>query len=147
MTEEKSNIEILKELTPKLGAFIIGRPQGDMIKYRPRDGEGDFIGFGLHKEPGVAVQRVFISRGTKVEAHNHKESEYIVVYSGCIRIKREPNGSAIVGEKHAHDETVVLRSGDGVYFKPNERHCGVILEDAWIISITIPASEDYPNGR
>jgi quercetin dioxygenase-like cupin family protein len=83
---QSDNLKKLRALTPRLKEFIIQKPTNpgtNFIEYSPDNG-GTFLGFGLFKEDAVAVQRTFMSKGTKVPEHNHKESEFVIVYRGSV---------------------------------------------------------------
>ena len=145
---ESENLKKLKILTPTLDSLVI-KPvinQGtNIIEYECVDG-GTAFGIGLHKEPAVAVQRVFMSKGTKFPVHSHNEHEYVLVYKGRVKVIRDGNTPAKMEKGHSTDKEGILGVGDGVYFSPGEKHSGVILEDTWMISTTIPAGEGYPDG-
>jgi len=139
---ESENLKKLKELTPKLK---MTNPGCDFIEYQSEE-DGTFIGFGLHKEPAIAVQRVFMSKGTKVPEHQHKEHEYCLVYKGKLKVKREFKNPARMEGKHSYEKEGILCVGDGIYFTPNEKHGGEALEDTWVLSTTIPAAGVYPDA-
>lgn len=132
------NLRKLKEITPKLSKFIISKPNhdssnpGNFIEYSPNDG-GTFLGFGLFKNTNIAVQRVFMSKGTKIPEHNHKEWECCITYSGNYIL-------------HYKEEDREMPPKSIAIFEPDKPHSGIMLEDTWIIAITIPASGDYPNA-
>lgn len=140
------NLIKLRELTPNLGSIVseTNLEKRETI-YNTKDG-GTFIGFGLHHEGSMAVQRVFMSKGTRVPEHHHEEQEYCIVYKGLMRLdmsgwhaitSRLPQSGEDVGDQ-------ILRPGDAVYFPPNVPHTGTMLEDTWILSISIPSAEGYP---
>lgn len=132
------DLDKLRELTaslPPLLPDLIGRDEDRYIEYTPAGG-GTFIGFGLFK-PGnalVAVQRVFMSAGTVVPSHMHKEVELGLVYRGKLEIDVDGKKSTI-------------GVGDYVYLKPHEPHSAVAVEDTWMIFTTVPAGEGYPNSE
>ncbi len=139
------NLRRLKELTPRLG---MTNPGSDYIEYNTED-NGEFIGFGLFKIPTIAVQRVFMSKGTKIPEHAHPEREYCIVYKGKFELYNPPSFGCLIDGESTRDtgkDKKIFGPGDGAYFQPNELHGGTMLEDTWIISITIPASEVYPDA-
>ena len=138
---ESPHIKILEEIIPTLA---IEEKYNNEIEYCTDNG-GTFIGFGLHKEKAVAVQRVFMSKGTEIPEHQHPEHEYCLVYKGSFKIKRGEASPARMGGEHTYEKEGILGVGDGVYFQPEEPHSGEMLEDTWIISTTIPASMEYPD--
>lgn len=123
------HLEILKKLTPILSSFNKER-MGDYIEY---DIDGTGVGYGLWKEPAVAVQRVFMSAGTTFPAHHHKEIECIILYKGSYEI--------------TNDITKVYKAGDVIVFPPDMPHYGTALEDSWMICVSVPSGEGYPNAK
>jgi quercetin dioxygenase-like cupin family protein len=101
---------------------------------------GTAIGFSLWYQSDVAVQRLFLLKETVFPEHNHQEHEYVILVSGSI--KRTGKGT-IIGP-HING---VLNSGGCIYYAPGTPHSSEILENSWVISVTIPASEAYPGGR
>jgi len=63
--------------------------------------------------------------------HQHEEIEHIIVYSGKIKVK---NG----------DEDIIVDYGQSIAFEPFTPHKIEMLEDSWLIGITIPSSKNYP---
>ena len=125
----------LKEITDTLtlNSMILSQHQ-EYVYYDVCN--GTCFGIGVLKESGphsVAVQKAFMSNGTEFPYHSHEETEYLVVYSGKIIIHK--------GE----DDQVALGRGDAILIKPGQPHSVLALEDAWLIGITIPAAEGYPN--
>ena len=141
--EESKHLKILEEIIPTLA---IDESHNNEITYSTENG-GTFIGFGLHKEEAVAVQRVFMSKGTRIPEHQHSENEYVLVYKGKLKVTREGDSPARMGGKHTKEKTGILGVGDGIYFQPGEKHGGMMLEDTWIICTTIPASKEYPDVK
>ena len=133
MSESLVRLRKLTEELPTLLDFV-ERENGNFIQYSPAS-DGTFLGFGLYKEKDVAVQKVFMSKGTEIAEHKHTETECGIIYKGKAKINY--NGK----------ESKLLEKGDSVIFKPNEPHSGIILEDTWMIFITVPAEEGYPDDR
>lgn len=136
-----ANLESLKKLTLELEDMILEEHES-FIEYKPDNG-GTFIGFCLHNEPAVAVQRVFMSKETKVAEHTHEENEYCLVYKGKteISINDDTHVARINGEV---SKSRILGVGDAIFFPSGMPHSAVMLEDTWMISVTIPASKSYP---
>lgn len=134
--EPSPHLEQLKTLSremPKLIEMVKHINGNGNIEY-DTNGEGDFKGYGIFNNGCVAIQRVFMSKDTIIPEHSHTEREYVITYKGSYELNRG-------GVK------TTLMVGDSMYFEPNEPHSGVILEDTWIVSITIPSGEGYPNAR
>lgn len=129
----KEALAKLKQLTqllepPALSGVTSGKVN-DVAIYTV-DG-GTSIGFPIHHEKDVAIQRVFMSKGSTFLPHKHDVHEWVVVYRGKYMLNYK-------GEKKEQG------MGDMAYFEPGEPHSGVLLEDTWILAITIPADKDYP---
>ncbi len=141
LTELENQTKKLKTL----GEMIL-KEHKDFVEYAPKNG-GTFIGFGLHREKSVAVQRVFMSKGTKIERHSHPEQEYVIVYKGKVSITREHQQSVLIdGKVQKASPNMILGPADGIHFFANEWHEGEVIEDCWVISMTIPAGEGYPDA-
>ena len=123
------NIDKLRQLTEKLIPLSTKSVRKGFKEYNVNDGTS--LGFALYKDPEIAVQRIFISAGSKPLPHNHKEKEYITVYRGKLRV-------TIDGKDR------ICKVGDSVYFNPMQMHHESILEDTWLLCVTIPACEEYP---
>lgn len=127
----------LKELTHNLPAVptlkeMIHNPGNirSYIEYEVE--EGTAIGFGLLNQKEIAVQKLFLSKGTIFPTHYHlEEHEFIVVFQGSLEIEES-------GFKH------VLKEKDCVKLEAGKNHKGLALEDCWIIVISIPSIEGYP---
>jgi len=140
----------LENQTKKLKSLgdMILKEHSDFIEYDPEN-SGTFIGFGLHKEPAVAVQRVFMSKGTNIVKHCHTEDEYVTVYRGKLTLNREGEHPAIVDGNlvTTSNRDIIIGVNGAIHFHSNEWHEGVALEDTWVISITIPADiKGYPDA-
>lgn len=142
---KSETLKKLEEITPCLDDITYNDGDKDFIEYNVGD-SGTAIGFGVWKQPEIAVQRVFMSKGTIFPKHNHPEHEYVLVYKGSFKVHRCEKSPARMSGKHSTDKTGILGVGDGIYFAPNEEHWGEILEDTWILSTTIPAGEGYPDA-
>jgi hypothetical protein len=124
----------LQELTHILPSLtgIIKDTNTLNIEYETKD--GSCFGQGIFKNRFVALQRAFIDAGATLHPHDHKEVEWLIVTRGKVSIE------LLSG-------ITELSVGDGIRVEPNTGHILSALEDSWIIGITIPASEAYPNGR
>ena len=134
MVEKNDNMEKLRILTedlpPLLSSFAeegSSRRQG-VVKY---DIEGTALGFALKKSDGIAIQVVFMSKGTTFPEHQHAEPEWVLVYQGAFQLKDK--------------EGTIIGVGDCVKFSPEDPHSGTALEDCWFVAITIPEGEGYPD--
>jgi quercetin dioxygenase-like cupin family protein len=98
------------------------------------------LGFSLWNRENIAVQRVFLTTDTEFPPHTHQEHEYIILISGSMRMI----GDGIIVGPHRER---VIEVGGGCYFMPLHPHGFEVLEDSWVLGVTIPASEAYPGGK
>lgn len=127
-----NNLAYLRELTEQLPdlSAMIKEGGGKVIEY---DVVGTCIGFCLHKEAGVAVQRVFMSKGTTFNEHVHDESEVMTVYKGKLVFDCKKG-------------FVEVEAGQSISFVPGEYHSAEAAQDTWLIATTVPADPGYPDG-
>lgn len=130
---ESENLKKLKELTPRLGQLTLGHnnPGKNFIEYDVEN--GTCIGFGLHNEDAVAVQRTFMSKGTSFPEHSHEEWELFLVYHGHTKVKY-------------NNTEVDLKKTEYLEFKPNEPHSAYACEDTWFIAVSIPSGEGFAHA-
>lgn len=138
MNQKSNPIETLRELTkvlPQVPALVdmIHNPGNvrSYVEYEVEDGTS--IGFGLLNQKEVAVQKLFLSKGTNFPSHKHDEEKEIgIVFQGKLSV-------TINGESR------ILGVGDVVQFDKNCCHSGKAIEDTWLIAVSIPRIEGYPN--
>jgi len=129
------NIEKLRDLTSKLMSLQDLVRNGNGVTYKEYAVQnGTSFGFGLYDTPEVAVQRVFMSKDSIFPEHIHAEREWGIVYKGKI-----------IMEYEGTEQT--LGVGDCMFFEADAPHRGRVLEDTWVIFITVPAGEGYPHGK
>lgn len=129
-------IELLKKMVDNLPDLsqLVGY-KGNHIEYNV---PGTSIGFNLWHGPGAAVQRTFLSKDTEFPYHvHHLEHEYTILVSGSIKVV----GKGVLIGPHVGD---VLMPGGCSYFDLHTQHKFIILEDSWVIGITVPPSDSYP---
>lgn len=138
MTE--SSINRLKELTEKLNEFdnYVDNNHCSMTEVKMDEGTG--LGFCLLYQPEIAVARWFSSKGSKFPRHKHDEKEWIIVYSGEMKITFYDENEDKIGER-------ILNEGDYCYNSPGTLHSASFNTDTWYIAITVPASKDWPNDK
>jgi len=128
-----SNLAALRALTDApMFEHIAAKHGNNVINYEISTGTA--IGFGLFKDEGISVQRVFCSAGTLFDWHNHAECEWLMVYAGEMIVNIEDG------------DDISLPEGDWVFLAPNQRHCARFTADTWILAITIPQSAGYPDA-
>lgn len=130
----ESYLKELKELTPRLPDLmeIVRSFNGDCVVYDLDVGET--IGFGLLKNPLVAVQKARLTPGAEFPLHLHNEIEHLILYKGDLTIN------------FSNGERVNMILGDHCKIIPGEAHSCYTKGGAWLIAITIPASEGYPDA-
>ncbi len=126
-----SNIKQLKKLTAELNELITVRSESH-VEYA-HEGDERTIGLGLYNDNLIAVQRAFVPKG-KFPRHAHKEIEVIVVYTGLCEFHFDT------------DDPILLKRGDVLRIPPEKAHSVNVIEDTWMIGITIPSSPGYPEG-
>ena len=94
---------------------------------------GECLGVGLYRNKDVAVQKIFMSKGARLELHGHRETEYGIMYKGSIKM-------VVDGKEH------IIKQNQCIRIPSSKTHTAHTLEDSWMIWITIPASEDYPDA-
>lgn len=126
-------LEKLKEITSKLPSLssIADLSGGGAVEYNLPIGHS--FGFGLYKTEKVAVQRAFMSAKSEFPIHCHNCHEYIIIYSGRARYS--------IGDK-----VTEIGVGECAHFPPNVAHIFSSLEDVWMLAITVPAEQGYPDG-
>lgn len=130
------NMIKLQQLTKKLSSLpdLIESKDGDTTKYKVEKGEGLCRGL-LKKKDIVAVLDAFMKAGEIYPHHVHKETEWLVVYAGHIIVRYEDH----VGiEDHA-------RRGEAIRILAGRDHWCEAIDDSWVIGITIPEGEGYPD--
>jgi len=134
MIEVENNLERLRKLTHDLPAPI---RLEDILSYLPNGKSEYLIEKGrclvelLFRVPEISVMKAFMPKDSKLERHDHSEKEIIIVYVGEI-------------EFQINGETKNCKVGNCVYFSPHQPHSAKVLQDTWMIGITIPESSDYP---
>lgn len=121
----------LKELTPRLNG-LVGSGGGNFVEYEMENGKGFGIGI-LNIADKIAVQRVYMPKGSTFPAHYHNQMEIVICYEGRYTLYLD-------GQEHD------CLPGSVKYFLPNQPHSGLMLENTSIISISIPPAEGYPDA-
>jgi len=125
------NLEMLEEMTnslPTLEELVNSCPSEEILC---EGGTSLGTGIGLFKIPEIMVQRARLSPGSFPE-HFHKEHVWIICYKGEAVI-------SIDGEMRNFGPK------SWAYLEPNVPHSIEVKKDLFLIYITIPASEGFPN--
>jgi len=132
----KNSLDQLKLLTPLLPEIpnlvdLISIPD-TIINYNIPNGTS--LGFKLLFEDKVAVQKHFLSLGSKFPTHLHENSiECLIVYEGKLKVTID------------NEEIVkVLTPGESINIPKNSTHKVQALEDTWLIGVIIPKEDGYP---
>ena len=133
-----ADLSKLRKLTQEVNGLVyetVSKEVNGDISYKTDDKINEAcLGYFLFKNPKVAVQRAHIKKGSILPQHEHKQNEYLIIYDGKIKVT--------INEQ----EQRIYTAGQSVYFPPKTLHCVEALEDAWVIGITVPASEVYPDA-
>ncbi len=139
MATKEQDLAALEALTSHIVGTLsdnIKKDSDTIVEYETV--EGRITGYGLLNEENVAIQKIFSSKGSKLEYHIHKVKEWLIVIEGKY---------SIVIDKGQGAESIVLHHGESVYMEPGTCHSAEALEDTWIIAITVPADGGFPNAR
>jgi quercetin dioxygenase-like cupin family protein len=130
--QQQTSLEKLAELTRALPPpYMKSARVQDHTEYAMEAGR--CVGFGLLKNTAVAVQIAFLPNGSEFPVHMHaNEQEALIVVAGQLEVRRG-------------DRSQVLATRDLVVLAPGDLHSCHALEDSWVLGITIPASEGYPD--
>ena len=133
--EARNGLALLRELTGKLPELAVSYKSGNMVEYGPGPVDGaDAVGFGLYKNDRIAIQRAWFPAGSILAAHQHEEKEWVIIYSGEAEITFE-------------GKTVLLKAGDSVYFAKHQMHSFKAIKSTWVLGVTVPAAEVYPDAN
>ena len=98
-------------------------------------GTGSCFGTCIYNDGDVAIQRLFMEKGTIFSYHSHPCCiEWLVIKSGKLQIYYEDGHSIII------DPLIT----NYIVFAKECGHKIVALEDTWMLGITIPAGKGYP---
>jgi len=124
--------QISNSLTDFIGCTAQKRSGHSIVKIE----NGDAFFFNLLNNDKIAVSNSFATKGSAFPCHSHEQTELIVVYDGKIEITfPKDKKKYIFGPK------------EFIYIQANQEHRGVILENTWMIAITMPPSPDWPTGE
>lgn len=140
-------LRLMAEMLPQLPA-IVTYAMDSHIEYSTHKTNGTdddaepCVGEGIYVGPNneIALQVAFMEAGSSIDPHIHpNELEILIVYS-----KNGTEGKLKVETK---DTTVVLGPGALTTIGKGVSHIATALEDTWMIGITIPAAEGYPDVK
>lgn len=128
-----SHMRKLEELTEHLSFSQITRQNNGVTQIETEIGTILFL--AIFKSKDVAVARVFGSSGSKAKFHIHEGGkEWFIVLSGKINVE--------FSDKR-QDKTI--EAGDEICIFSGNLHRACFIEDSWILAITVPADESYPD--
>lgn len=133
LEELPDNLVKLKNITQSLDFTNNLRPNviGTIKEFKLDAGTSYMV--GLFKNPVMAVSRVYSSAGTEFPQHEHDEWELMLVYQGELHLK--------IGEK-----IIKLKEKEFYYVVPGTSHGAYYPVDSWVLCVTMPANEDFPEG-
>jgi quercetin dioxygenase-like cupin family protein len=133
--EIEQNLTRIKELTETVVPYhdLFKPCDGNKVELMVDKGYG-FV-TGLMKIPEIAIINCHYDSDTEFPHHQHDEVEYFIIYKGVFHVEYQ-------------QENYVLNVGD--IFRLN----GNVIHRAWtekegcdLITITIPANKEFPNGK
>lgn len=135
-----SSLRELRDMVEKLPDLsqLVGDFGQNHVEYHTKD--GTTLGFRLWAEGEIAVQRTFLTEGATFPKHAHDQHEYLLVYQGSIVVE-----GAV--ERTGPNEGNITMPGCMVYIPPGTSHSVKVLQNCWLIGITIPAAKGYPGVR
>jgi len=121
----------MTECLPNLGEITTAGGNNRWVEIEA--GQGTTFMFGLFRTRDMAVARAFLSAGSTIEDHQHKEAEWLFVYSGEMEL-------TILDKKQRY------KKGDCCHIKPKLPHKAEFPVDTWLLAVTMPAAEGYPHA-
>ena len=123
LTDSLPAVALLKDIAHHAPGFV----QYDMQ-------EGTCLGFALLSEPGIGVQKSFMSSGSIFGEHQHDSVEWLIVYDGHLEVELE-------------DKLTDLEPGGSVRIPEQTWHTVRALRDTWLIGVTVPMEAGYPDAN
>jgi quercetin dioxygenase-like cupin family protein len=126
-----SDLEMLTEVAIRNLNEVPSSSNNGMVEYQLE--KGSAMAFKLLKKPEIAVADSFLSEGTVFPFHRHEGSvEIMSLYKGCVTVLSES-----LGRKK-------LSPGDNIILPPSDAHALIVKQDSWIVAVTMPADENFP---
>jgi quercetin dioxygenase-like cupin family protein len=126
------NLKRLKELTEQLTKPPIPSSARKWVRYEAGLNHRAFAA-GLYKSELVSVMLFFCEAGSEFDEHWHPGKEWGVILSGRAEIT-------------CGSETRICCNDDKVIFFPaGEPHLFHALQDTWVVFVSSPGDEDYPD--
>jgi len=127
-------LEELRKITdslppiPNLSAFMTDTK--GLVEYKVK--EGYVTGEAIWKKPQYAIQQAFMKKGSIFGMHVHERSkEILIVINGEIKVT--------YGK-----ESKVVKTGELVVVDINVEHDAEAIIDTFLVGMTIPADDCYP---
>lgn len=95
--------------------------------------QGSGFGVGVFKTREVGIMISYVDPDSIHQSHFHNEKEILILIEGCAEVLIEHS-------------VILLEKGGSITILPGQAHEIHFITKSEMISITIPASEDYPNG-
>jgi len=135
LTENSRKLKLLGDEVTKELRDLVGDSYKNVNSYTTNSGDGKIRAVGAWRNGKVAVAVVWLEKGSDLETHIHRDSfEYFIGIEGKIEFTTE-------------DGTILLEPNGTIFFPPGKPHSCNILEDSYIVAVTIPPDEGYPDAR
>jgi quercetin dioxygenase-like cupin family protein len=95
--------------------------------------DNSIVGKYLWKEKRVAVQLMSIPNGLAMPINKRDELEVLVIFDGALDVEMD-------------NKTQLYKRGDVVKIPAGKGHICQAITNVKLIAISIPASEEYPDG-
>ena len=132
MCDTLNKLKQLTENLPPIPVLMDYREINDDITEYHFD-TGTSISWNLFRCDDIGIACTFIPKDTVFEKHHHLKSyEIIIVLSGIVEFTLEDSTS------------VFLNKYDKITIDKNSIHSARACTDTWIIALTVPADEGFP---
>jgi quercetin dioxygenase-like cupin family protein len=126
------DLKKLKKLTRELEAEkLIDQEPDEEGWHKIITDDGVAMTMGLLKNKDVAIANTFLQKGCKYPLHKHNQIECLGVYKGEMNLVLEGKDN-------------ILKQGDIICIKPNERHSAYAIQDTYLWAVTMPAAYEFP---
>ena len=132
----EDNLEKLRIMTnnlseiPNFSEFV--RSNNNSVEFNVESGAA--LAEGLFSNENISVANCVFEEGTVFELHNHEEREWLIVYSGKLKIDIK-------------DKIIELEHGQSLMIDPFIPHKGETEVKTEFIAITIPKGKGFPDAR
>jgi len=107
---------------------LVSKKEDNTVEY-----VGSTTGKALYKDKNIAVQLAWMPKGSVFPSHQHKVHEWLIIIDGKL-------------EMFVNGERSEIATRQEIHLNPEDDHSIMALEDTYMIGITIPAEEGYPDA-